>query len=275
MSVDEHMTSPDKLPRSAAWLAAVSVIAVVAFFVFVAPIAQDPAYHEFVDGRRLFAIPNFWNVASNLPFLFVGVYGFVFLWRYRMHVGESGLHRAWQVFFIGIVLTSFGSSYYHLAPGNATLAWDRLPMTIAFSGLFTIVIGEYLSVRAARHVLIPLLIAGAASVIYWAVTEANDAGDLRPYAVVQFLPMILTCAILIIYRRASDLTRYLWLMIATYAIAKFLEFFDAGVYGIFDFISGHSLKHVAASLVPLALLFALRARDRAAREACVNEQSGL
>ena len=261
----------DELPRSAAWLAAVSVITVVIFFVFVAPIAQDPAYHEFVDDRRLFTIPNFWNVASNLPFLFIGVYGFVFLWRYRMHVGESSLHRAWQVFFIGIVLTSFGSGYYHLAPGNATLAWDRLPMTIAFSGLFTLVIGEYLSVRAARHVLIPLLIAGAASVIYWAVTEANGAGDLRPYAVVQFLPMILTCAILIMYRGASDLTRYLWLMIATYAIAKLLEFFDAGIYGIYNLISGHSLKHVAASLGPLALLVALRSRSHAARRVHVDE----
>ncbi len=275
MSIDDNETSPDKLPRSAAWLIAVSVIIVVVFFVFVDPLAQDPAYHEFVDDRRLFAIPNFWNVASNLPFLFVGLYGFSFVQRYPLLVRESGLHRAWQVFFIGIFLTSFGSGYYHLAPGNATLVWDRLPMTIAFSGLFTLVIGEYLSVRAARHLLVPLLLAGAASVVYWGVTEARGAGDLRPYAVVQFLPMILSCAILVMYRRASDLTQYLWLMIAMYAIAKLLEFFDAGVYGIFGLISGHSLKHVAASLGPLALLFALRSRGRATRDDYANEQTGL
>ncbi len=275
MSIDENSISPDNLTRPAAWLIAASAIIVVVFFVFVDPLAQDPAYHEFVDDRRLLAIPNFWNVVSNLPFLFVGLYGFLFVQRYPLLVGESGLHRAWQAFFIGIFVTSFGSGYYHLAPGNATLVWDRLPMTIAFSGLFTLVIGEYLSVRAARHLLMPLLLAGAASVIYWDVTEANGAGDLRPYAVVQFLPMILTCAILLMYRRASDLTRYLWLMIAMYAIAKLLEFFDAGVYEIFGFISGHSLKHVAASLGPLALLFAMRARGRAAREDYANEQTGL
>ncbi len=275
MSIDENTTSADKLPGSAAWLIAASAIIVVIFFVFVDPIAQDPAYHEFVDDRQLFTIPNFWNVASNLPFLFVGMVGFLFVRRYPLLVRESGLHRAWQAFFIGIFLTSFGSGYYHLAPGNATLVWDRLPMTLAFSGLFTLVIGEYLSVRAARHLLIPLLLAGVASVIYWDVTEASAAGDLRPYAVVQFLPMILTCAILVMYRRASDLTRYLWLMIAMYTIAKLLEFFDAGVYGIFGLISGHSLKHVAASLGPLALLFALRARGRVAREDHADEKTGL
>lgn len=275
MSNGIGISATDKLPRSAAWLIAAGAIIVVVFFVFVDPLAQDPAYHEFVDDRRLFAIPNFWNVASNLPFLFVGLYGFAFVQRYPLLARESGLYLAWQAFFIGIFLTSFGSGYYHLAPGNATLVWDRLPMTIAFSGLFTLVIGEYLSVRAARYLLVPLLLAGAASVIYWDVTEARGAGDLRPYAVVQFLPVILSCAILVMYRRASDLTRYLWLMIATYAIAKLLEFFDAGVYGIFGFISGHSLKHVAASLGPLALLFALRSRGRAAREDYANERTGI
>jgi hypothetical protein len=64
-------------------------------------------------------------------------------------------------------------------------------------------------------------------------------------------------------------------MIAMYVIAKLLEFFDAGIYGIFGLISGHSLKHVAASLGPLALLFALRSRGRAAREDYANEQTGL
>jgi hypothetical protein len=275
MPIDENTTSPDELPRSAAWLIAASAVIVIVLFVFVDPIAQDSAYHEFVDARRLFAIPNFWNVASNLPFLFVGMYGFLIVRRYPLLVRESGLHRAWQVFFIGVFLTSFGSGYYHLAPANATLVWDRLPMTIAFSGLFTLVIGEYLSVRAARHLLIPLLLAGAASVVYWDVTEARGAGDLRPYAVVQFLPMILTCAILVMYRRASDLTRYLWLMIAMYTIAKLLEFFDAGIYGILGFVSGHSLKHVAASLGPLALLFALHARARVTHEDHADEETGL
>ncbi len=264
-----------KLPRSATWLIATGALIVVVFFLLVEPLAQDPAYHVFADDRRLFGISNFWNVASNLPFLLVGVAGFVFVRRYPLLVGESSLHRAWQAFFAGIFLTSFGSGYYHLAPGNAALFWDRLPMTIAFSGLFTIVIGEYLSARVARHILFPLLLAGIASVFYWDITEARGAGDLRPYVVVQFLPIILTCAILVMYRRASDLTRFIWLMIATYVIAKLLEFLDAGIYGVYGLISGHSLKHVAASLGPLALFFALRGRRDAPREDDADENAGL
>ena len=30
------------------------------------------------------------------------------------------------VFFAGILLTAFGSSFYHLAPDNERLFWDRL-----------------------------------------------------------------------------------------------------------------------------------------------------
>jgi hypothetical protein len=36
------------------------------------------------------------------------------------------------VLFAGVTLSSLGSSYFHLAPDNARLMWDRLPMTIAF-----------------------------------------------------------------------------------------------------------------------------------------------
>ena len=48
---------------------------------YLAPrIGQDPAYHMFADRRTLAGVPHFWNVVSNLPFLFVGAYG-VTAWR--------------------------------------------------------------------------------------------------------------------------------------------------------------------------------------------------
>ena len=59
-------------------------------------------------------------------------------------------------------------------------------MTIAFMGLLTAVIAERVSVRAARALLAPLLVAGAGSVLYWYATQLTGRGDLRPYAVVQF-----------------------------------------------------------------------------------------
>ena len=40
-----------------------------------APISQDMEYHNFADGQTYFDIPNIGNVLSNIPFLFVGLYG--------------------------------------------------------------------------------------------------------------------------------------------------------------------------------------------------------
>ena len=44
------------------------------------PLLQNQNYHQFADQRKLFGIPNFWNVVSNLPFIAVGAAG---LLRFR------------------------------------------------------------------------------------------------------------------------------------------------------------------------------------------------
>src|SRR5882672_3327470 len=43
------------------------------------PLTQSIAYHDFADSRRLFGVPNFWDVLTNLSFLLVGVAGLTFL----------------------------------------------------------------------------------------------------------------------------------------------------------------------------------------------------
>lgn len=242
-----------------------SVAAIIAVFMFVAPIPQDLAYHNFSDTRMLFGIDNFWNVSSNLPFLLVGVAGLYYIHRHRDAVCVSGLETAYRVFFIGILLTAFGSGYYHLAPGNDALVWDRLPMTIGFAGLFSIIVGEFVSVQTARRLLLPLLVVGLASVEYWAWTEARGAGDLRPYAIVQFLPMLLIPVILLSYRPVTGTARYFWWMFAFYFAAKLFEQFDAAIFAVGHLISGHSLKHIAAALTPAAFLYALTLRRHDSR----------
>lgn len=203
---------------------------------------------------------NALNVLSNLPFVVVGSWGLVFVLRHRALTGE--LSTAYGFFFLGIILTGFGSGYYHLAPANGTLVWDRLPMTIGFAGLFSVVIGEFVSRQLARRVLLPLLVVGAGSVAYWAITEARGAGDLRPYAVAQFLPMLLTPFILAFRGRGRRIARYFWAVILFYVLAKIAEFYDAEVFSTLRIISGHSLKHLLAALSPVALLIGLAAVAR-------------
>lgn len=241
-------------------LIAAGAVAIIAGFVLTAPIPQDPAYHLFADDRTLLGVVNALNVLSNLPFLIVGAWGLAYVSRLRPLTGD--LTAAYAVFFLGVFLTGFGSGYYHLAPANGTLVWDRLPMTISFAGLFSVVVGEFVSMRLGRRLLLPLLVVSAGSVAYWAMTEARTVGDLRPYAVVQFLPMLLMPVILALRGRGRPLTPYVWALIFFYVLAKVAEFYDASVYTAFPAVSGHSLKHLLASLSPAALLAGLASTAR-------------
>lgn len=208
----------------------------------------------------MLATVNFWNVTSNLPFLLVGATG-LWLLRSRNHHGMvDTLHTAYIIFFLGVFVTGFGSSWYHLAPDNDTLVWDRLPMTVAFMALFVIVIGEHVCEQSARRLLIPLLLTGTASVFYWQYTESIGSGDLRPYALVQFLPMILIPAILLLYPARFYSRQVFWGMIALYALSKVFEHFDHEIYNAGQLLSGHSIKHLVAAAVPAFFLHGIHHR---------------
>jgi hypothetical protein len=223
------------------------------------PVPQAPLYPVFADQRPMAGIPNFLNVMSNLPFLVIGILG----WR-TIAANEASVtaatRLAWVIFFFGIALTAFGSGYFHLQPNNDTLVWDRLPMTISFMSLVSIIVSEYFSPRLGRQILIPLLLLGAASVAWWAYTESQGAGDLRPYAIVQFLPILLIPMIILLYNARSDLGRYVWWMIGFYFAAKVAEQLDDNLFALGGAVSGHSLKHLLASLAPASLLYGLMQR---------------
>jgi hypothetical protein len=254
-------------PRRNFVIPVVTAAALVVFFLLTAPIAQDPAYHQFADDRTLLGVSNFWNVMSNLPFMVIGLWGMLTVFRHHDRVCLPGLELAYIVFFTGVFLTAFGSGYYHLDPMNDPLVWDRLPMTIGFAGLFSIILGEFVSKRVGRAILIPLLLVGIASVEYWAYTEAAGHGDLRPYAIVQFLPMMLIPIILLTYKPAIGSSRYFWLMLLFYVLAKVFEQMDEFLFAAGGIISGHSLKHLLAAMTPATMLYALMQRKQIPRAA--------
>ena len=241
-------------------LAGFTLLAIVVVF-FIPPIPQDPAYHDFVDQRTLHGVPNFWNVASNLRFVIAGLLGLlVLLGRKSLPGGLPELNWAYVVFFAGVLLTGFGSAYYHLDPVNESLVWDRLPMTLAFMAFFSIIVGEYLSPGAGRALLWPLLLVGMLSIVYWHMTERAGDGDLRPYGLVQFLPMVLIPMILLMFRSRLNGSVFLWAMIAAYALSKITEHYDAEIYALIGTLSGHSIKHILAAVGTLFIYLALRRR---------------
>jgi hypothetical protein len=261
--------SPKKAARPGAisprLLALLAVTAVAAFVVLrMPPIPQDPAYHHFADDRSWLGIPNSQNVASNLPFLFVGLIG---LARLRERLAEPGRptpvgeKAAWLFLFLGVTLTAFGSSYYHWTPSNASLVWDRLPMTLGFMGFLAGIIGERISQRAYRLLLWPLVGLGVASVLYWYATERQGHGDLRLYALVQFFPLLLIPLIMALYRPRYSHGRYIFFALAWYSAAKALEHWDGQIFAATSgIVSGHALKHLAAAMGcwMLVRLFSLR-----------------
>ncbi len=238
-------------------VATVSVIGAL----FVPRIPQDPTYHQFADHRTFFGIPNFWNVVTNIPFVLVGIFGLARLSR------VVALRSAYLIVCIGIVLVAVGSAYYHLAPSTPTLTWDRLPMTIVFMALFSAIIEDRVSSRAGKILLWPLIVVGAASVGYWHLSEVQGNGDLRPYGLVQFLPMVLIPLILVLFPWGGLRTSFLWWTLVIYALSKITEHFDLWIFEITGTISGHSAKHLFASLAILFFVLSYRgsigAKDKA------------
>ena len=178
-------------------LVTVSSISVIVMF-FIRPIPQDPNFHHFADIRSMFSVANCWNVLSNLVFLLIGIIALQKLRSNKLAV-IAQIKTAYYIFFTGVLLVAFGSAWYHYNPNNTTLVWDRLPMTIAFMSLLSIALAEFVNVKAGRIGLIPFLLTGLFSIAWWQYGELHNNGDLRLYALVQFLPILLLVLLFFIW----------------------------------------------------------------------------
>jgi hypothetical protein len=253
------------LPRSQAplfLLALAVVLAIIALFL--PPIPQPLAYHNFADHRPWLGIPNFGDVVSNLPFAIVGLCGLIFLSKPHLgKVNDAGERGLYLFMFAGLILTAVGSAYYHLAPGNARLVWDRIPIMMVFMALLSAVIAERVSVPSGLA-LFPLLeLAGIASVLVWRAGELHGHGDLRFYAAVQVYAILVLLLLLLFpakYTRGSDFA----MVVGFYVLAKILEESDRQVFALGHVVSGHTLKHLAAAAAGYWILRMLQRRTAVA-----------
>lgn len=232
--------------------------ACVAGLLAIGPIPQDPTFHDFADRRGWLGIPNFADVVTNIAFLGIGLWG---LWRLRgpnaIRFEHGGETRPYLIFFAAVAAVAAGSAYYHAAPDNGRLFWDRLPITVAFMSLYSAILADRVHRAISLRLLLPLLIVlGVASLLYWAWSEARGIGDLRPYILVQLFPMLSVPAICLMFRPAATTGgRYIVWILVWYAIAKVLEVFDREVFDMLGgAVSGHSLKHLAAAIACVMVL---------------------
>ena len=234
------------------------------------PIPQPLQYHQFADQRGLLGIPNFLNTVSSLAFLFVGFSGLKFLLQAdcRRTPRTPDVHafsdprerRPYIAFFLAVGMTGIGSAYYHLAPDNDRLVWDRLPIALAITALLAATLSERVSPRAGR--LLPaLMAAGAASVVYWHWTEQQGAGNLNFYIVVQFYSILVIAMLCIFFPSRYTCGGHILAVLVWYSVAKLAEIGDHQIFDVGEVVSGHTAKHLIAALAAYRVVDMLRKRS--------------
>ena len=220
-----------------------------------------PSYHHFADQRIWLGIPHFGDVASNIAFLIAGLWGLAFLSRKSSLAQFVDASERWPYLFIflGLILTALGSTYYHLAPDNDRLVWDRLPMTIVFMPLVAALIAERVNVSLGLWLLPVLIAVGMGSVMQWYFSVERGAGDLRFYVAVQIYAVLALFAALLLparYTRGSDLL----VVAGLYVLAKICETADHQIFSAGHLVSGHTLKHLYAGAAGFWILRMLQKR---------------
>ena len=177
----------------------------------------------------------------------------------RTHAAFSDQRAAWPyaLLFAGVVLTAFGSAWYHAQPSDATLLWDRLPMALGFAGL----VAGTLMDRAPQRIsqwLLAFAAVGAGTVLYWHVS-----GNLVPYLVMQ-LGFIAAALVATVFLPSSYThANRVYAAAGLYVIAMIFERLDHQVYALLGgWISGHTLKHLVA-FVAIAIVYSMLRKRRA------------
>jgi hypothetical protein len=231
------------------------------------PIAQPQEYHDFADRRACPGLPNLLpnclDTASNALFVLAGALGLRFLSGVagRRAFRDPREALPYKLFFFFVILIGFASGYYHLAPDNAGLAWDRAAIALAFMAWFAAILCERVGLGSGLILLPLLLAAGVGSVVYWYWSETMGRGDLRPYGLMQLAPMLLIPLLLRLYPPRYSGGRDILIVIALYLLALLFDLSDRPVFALSGgFLSGHTLKHAIAALAALWVVRALRRR---------------
>lgn len=219
------------------------------------PIPQPQDYHHFADQRSWFGIDNAWNVLSNASIALVGIWGLYLLFTPGKVLFVDDRERwPWVALSIGLILTAIGSGYYHLAPDNSRLVWDRLPMTLIFTSYLAAMIGSRINMTLGLW-LWPILVGiGFYSVLDWYVGELHGTGDLRLFIGVQLYAFLATVP-LVLTPPPYDRTRDLAVVALFFALARVFEIDDYRTSAFNEwFISGHTMKHLLAALAAFWLI---------------------
>ena len=221
------------------------------------PIPQAKHYHEFADTRALWGIANAGDVLSNIGFAIAGIWGLAAISRAGRRGRLPSLMPSLGLFVISLVLTAFGSGYYHLAPENDRLVWDRLPIALACAGLLAAAYIRTHETTLTLTLQLVMSIFGVATVFWWSLTEARGVGDLRPYILLQGAPLLLVPLWQWLARSPRHERIDFGIAVLLYVLAKLAELGDRTIFDALGAVSGHTLKHLLAAAASVFIVRSL------------------
>jgi hypothetical protein len=225
-------------------------------------IPQPLQYHDFADRSACFGITGCADTLSNALFALAGLAGLHFLSGTAGRRAFIDIREAlpYRLFFVAALLVALGSGYYHLAPDNGRLVWDRAAISLAQMSLFAAVLCERVSVSSGLHLLPMLYAAGLGSVAWWNWSETHGLGDLRAYGLMQFYPMLLIPLLLRLYPPRYSGDRDILIVIGLYLLALLCDLTDHRIAELTGLFSGHTAKHVVAALAIYWVVIRLKQR---------------
>ena len=193
------------------------------------------SYHNFVDKRKFMGVNNAMNVLSNLFFLYPVIYLLT-----KQHKNKT---KFLALIIFGLAITS---AYYHMKPTNHTIFMDMIFVVSLNTFVLSYFVDETLGYLMG--------ILGISSVVLWNVTN-----DIRPYALLQ-IGIALFCCYKLYETPAQD---YILPIIGVGISVRLVEMLDSQIYKLTNkLISGHTLKHILATIQIYIVIKALEKIDK-------------
>ncbi len=259
------MTRPPAPPNANMQMlrAVVALFAIGLVLHWLYPLQQSEAYHSFADTRPWLGLPNAADVLSNVPIFLAGVA--ILAWMRHQPDRGGRLGPGLLVTGAGLALTGIGSAYFHYAPSDATLVWDRLPLAVVFAGVLLTAWTCAQAVAPPTRFQVALgVLASLGSVVFWVYL-----GSLWPYGILQFggLAALLYLAL---GRRLEGGGGW-WCVIVFYTLAKAFEHFDHEIWALTgQVVSGHTLKHLMSAAAGFVFVWIASAARKRGHQAFVQ-----
>lgn len=235
------------------------------------PVPLGAGAFAHADGRAGLGLPNVFNVLASLPLLAAGLWG---VHATRASSWPQALRRAWGAFHACAMAAALLAALHHLNPTFVTWLPASTAMCAAFAMLAAGALAERVDPRLAR----PAALGGIGTAVLLAAAWVgwSGAADVRPFLLIELLPVLLLPAGAFSLHGAHTRPGDWVLMLAGYGAARAADLADAPIFAATGWIGGHALMHLLLAGVTAWLAYvAARTSGAAAGAGASQRQASL